>query len=94
MPAFLAYPLSAADPRPLSIPARLRDLGTGRTVASGETVLWLGPPEPATYCSISLLGRDPGDFGLAIRRSRSAAAFKYRLHGGWEPLTGRWLSGI
>jgi len=84
----------AAYPRPLSIPARLRDLGTGRFVASGETVLLLGPPAPATYCSISLHGRDPRDFGLAIRSSRSAPAFVYRSHGGWEPLTGRWLSGI
>jgi DNA replication protein DnaC len=37
-------------------PKQIRELATGRFVANGEAVLLLGPPGPATYCSISLRG--------------------------------------
>jgi DNA replication protein DnaC len=32
------------------------ELATGRFLARGEDALFLGPPGPATYCSISLRG--------------------------------------
>jgi DNA replication protein DnaC len=36
-------------------PKVIRELATGRYLESGDNVLLLGPPEPATYCSPSLL---------------------------------------
>lgn len=50
--------LSTFDfPAQPSIDAKqVRELATGRSIANGEAVLLLGPPEPATYCTISLRG--------------------------------------
>ena len=33
--------------------AQIREIATGRFIANGEAVLFLGPPDPGSYCSCS-----------------------------------------